>query len=226
MNFRWRMDTTFAYQNRRVLALATAGGFILHAALAATVTYPLARSTAGVKNDSIAAARRVESLEKTKARLLAVEAQIEKNQKGLNEFYTKVLAQKRERLTLFLRELRRMAAHDGIRYTSINYNLERLKSAPGVVCFETELPVEGVYDAIRKFVSAIENNDALFLTVHHMSLRSMAVDRFDQIKIDIGVSTYFLDLEEKEKTSPSETDVEDASPSSGAGTMESQGAAG
>jgi hypothetical protein len=190
--FRAVFDATFAYRNRKVLAAAAGAALILNVLAAALLTVPMARAAGGVDRQAEEAGQRLLSLEKSIERILAAEDQLSANREGLRYFYSDVLSNKPERMTFYMRELRRMATQSGIKIENISYGTQMLKDAEGVMRFSSTLPVEGIYDAVRRFVSAIENHSDLFLSINRIALRSLATGRFDQIKLDIEVATYFL----------------------------------
>jgi hypothetical protein len=218
------LPKTFAYDNRRLLLIAAAVALAAHGLAAGLATVPLSRSAASLDKERQTLEKEVRSLEAERDELVALEEQLEKNRDGLEHFHKEVLSTKRERMTFFQQEIRRMAQQAGVRLETIGYSVEEVREAPGspgtvslgpawgdagagaLVRFSTTLPLEGTYRAIRKFLSAVENNPNLFLVIKQLTLRSKAVDRFNQISLNVKFSTYFFEFEGVEpKTGESPT---------------------
>lgn len=200
-------DATFAYRHRGTLAAALAAGFLANAVLAA-VTYPVARSVRSLRADAEATARRVENLDKTRARVAAAEAMFRDNREDITYFYEDILSTKRDRLTYYLREIRQMARAANLQIPSITHTTESPKDQPDIVRFGSSLPVEGTYDSLRRFISAVENHPDLFLTVNRIALRSAVTGRFDQIKFDMTVSTHFMHTDADAEPPAAEAEAE------------------
>jgi len=202
MNWMRVFSKTFAYENRRALLAAAGIALAANAALAVLATYPLHRLAVAAENEDRDMHRETENARLKLERLATFEGQVAVNRKNLETFFDSVLSTKNERMTFFLRELRRMAQASQISYTDVVYQRASVREVEGVIRFGTQLPVEGTYDSVRRFISAIENNRALFLIINHVSLRSQTVTRFDIIKLDVDVTTYFLDSELPADDSP------------------------
>jgi hypothetical protein len=214
------LPKTFAYDSRRLLLIAAAAALAAHGLVAGLVTVPLSRSAASLDKERQALEKEVRSLEAERDELVALKGQIEKNRVGLERFHREVLSTKRERMTFFLREIRRMAQQSGVRLETIGYNVEEIREsrkargaapsglglgdaeASALIRFSTTLPLEGTYGAVRKFLSAVENNPELFLVIERVSLRSKAEDRINQIDLNVEFSTYFFELEGDEPWLP------------------------
>lgn len=197
MNMNWTRSfhKAFAYEHRKPLLAATGIALAANVALAALATYPMHRFAVAAENEARDMHRETEIAKLKLDRLAAFEEQVAENRKNLETFFDKVLSTKNKRMTFFLRELRRMAQASQIAYTSVAYQRATVREMDGVIRFGTQLPVEGTYDSVRRFISAIENNRALFLIIDHVALRSQTVTRFDIIKLDVKVATYFFDAE-------------------------------
>ncbi|UCF80108.1 MAG: hypothetical protein JSV08_06190 [Acidobacteriota bacterium] len=207
------LPKTFAYDNRRPLLIVAAAALVAHGLVAGLATVPLSRSATSLDKERRALEKEVRSLEAERDGLVALEGQIEKNRDGLEYFHREVLSTKRERMTFFQREIRRMAQQAGVRLETIGYSAEEVRENRGLpgavnlgpawtdagegalVRFSTTLPLEGTYRAIRKFLSAVENNPGLFLVIKRLTLRSNAADRVNQISLNVEFSTYFFEFE-------------------------------
>jgi hypothetical protein len=204
---------TFAYDNRRLLLIAVAAALAAHGLVAGLVTVPLSRSSASLDKKRLALEKEVRSLEAERDELVALDGKLEKNREGLERFHREVLSTKRERMTFFQQEIRRMAQQSGVQLETIGYSVEEIRESHGslgaarssparmgagagvLVRFSTTLPLEGTYRAVRKFLSAVENNPDLFLVIEQLTLRSKAADRLNRIDLDVEFSTYFFELE-------------------------------
>jgi Tfp pilus assembly protein PilO len=185
---------TFAYEHRWQIGAFLGAGTLAHLLLFVLATLPMGYRAATLRQEVQAEEKKHREIKKTYDAWHALDEKIVFTRSGVEEFYRSVLSTKRERMTLFQKELRRMAGEAGLLLTDIGYQSGAVQEG-GVVRFTSVLPLEGTYNSMRRFISLAEANSNMFMAVEAVSLRSAAADRFDQVNLGITISTYFLESE-------------------------------
>lgn len=117
----------------------------------------------------------------------------------LDTFYRDVLSTKQDRMTAFQGELRDIAVKFHIDPSTITYAKEESKKDQ-IVKFSATMPLNGSYENLRQFMSAIENSDN-FMTISNILLAD-SKEGGVILGLSITVCTYFFDPELTPKQEP------------------------
>ena len=106
----------------------------------------------------------------------------------LKHLFEDVLSSKEERLTAILREVRQLAASNGMDPERIAYSVSAMPRAE-LVKFGISFPLAGPYETLRKFIRQVEDSPN-FLVIEDVSL---AGDRAQGLELKLGVklTTFF-----------------------------------
>jgi Tfp pilus assembly protein PilO len=115
---------------------------------------------------------------------------VRSGQQTLQTFYDQVLSTKRQRMTSVQKEVRDIATKFQITAESINYATDFYKGEK-VVKFSAILPLNGSYENLRSFVSAVENSEN-FLVIDSITLTD-SKEGGVILTLQITLSTFFVD---------------------------------
>ena len=138
-----------------------------------------------------------QSLERRSAELAAlrdvvdrqseVVTRVRQNKQQVESFYGTRLATSQERLTIILREVRRLATSAGLEPSSITYPEDELAEY-GLEERGADFGVEGSYVALRRLINLLELSDS-FLTLEEVTLSGR--DGAANLRINLRLSTLF-----------------------------------
>jgi Tfp pilus assembly protein PilO len=122
----------------------------------------------------------------------------------LQTFYDEVLSTKRERMTTVQREIRQIAGKWNINPETISYQRDVFEE-DRIVKFSLVVPLDGSYENLRAFVSAVENSEN-FLTIESIGL-SDSKEGGVILSLNVTLVTYFLDpdIQPKERAAAGRT---------------------
>ena len=158
---------------------------------------------------------RLHQLENRKAQVKTLEGYVAALAKAEGDIKNLVgsLATKRERMLRVQVELAKLAKRFGINLQRIRYENEFLYDER-LERFAMTVPLKGGYDALRKFLQAVEQSEE-FLVVEQVALANKE-DGQQAVELDITLSTYFVapdilappEAPQKKKRRPAEANPE------------------
>ncbi len=104
------------------------------------------------------------------------------------------MAPMRDRLVPFLNDVIRRAEASGLRPDRITYSVKR-DTKSGLVYFSAHFDVKGSYEQIRRCVFALETSPQ-FILLEGLTLRGVDAATSLDVGVQLGVGTYFADLDE------------------------------
>jgi len=110
--------------------------------------------------------------------------------RSLHTFYDEVLSTKRQRMLAIQKEIRDIAKKFNISPESIAYARASNKNDP-IVKFSANIPLNGPYESLRAFISAVERSEN-FLIIESVTLTDSREGGVI-LSLNIVVSTYFFD---------------------------------
>jgi Tfp pilus assembly protein PilO len=130
---------------------------------------------------------------KRKEKVDAMKAEYDRvmgGRRSLQTFFQDVLSTKRERMPAVQQEIRDIAAKFQIKPENIAYSKDVFKG-DRVVKFAAVLPLNGSYENLRAFISAVENSQN-FLVIDSIALTDSKEGGI-VLNLQITVATYFVD---------------------------------
>lgn len=161
--------------------------FLANAGVFAVYRMGYAGQVQSLEEDLSTATAQLERLEKDRRRREQFLARVEANSEGIAELYAERLSTRRERLTEFSIEVKRLARQAGLDPQAISYPEEQIESY-GLVKRSFNFGVQGTYAELRRFINLLEESPS-FLTLEGVTLAqgSQGVE----LRMDLELSTLF-----------------------------------
>jgi Tfp pilus assembly protein PilO len=171
------------------------------AALVALNVVWLAGVRGAVLGRGSALAQQVAAAQSEVARLEGQARQLEQSAKALANLRENLgtlrqeqMAPMRERLVPFLNDVIKRAEGAGLRPDRITYSVKR-DTKSGLVYFSAHFDVKGSYEQIRRCVFELETSPQ-FILLEGLALRGADAATSLEVGVQLGVGTYFADLDE------------------------------
>ena len=146
-------------------------------------------------------ARQVTSTQAEVAKLESQERELEREsqalarlQENLGALRREQMAPMRERLIPFLTDLFKRTEEAGLRPDRVTYSVHREKRS-GLVYFSAHFDVKGNYEQIRRCVFELESSPQ-FILLEGLALRGSDAATSLDVGVNLGVGTYFADVDE------------------------------
>lgn len=182
---------TLLFDARRSLRWALivgAGLLAIDVAVYAFVVRPRVRAYENLESTRSAFDTELLEAERTKDALEAYHQRLGATEQNTDTFRKDVLGSKQEKSIEIQREITQIAIEFGIDPESVSYDNTDLDD-DGLERFMIEIPLEGDYPSLRKFIARVEQSKS-FLIVDRVNLSSTKEGGLDLL-LSIGVTTYF-----------------------------------
>jgi len=136
----------------------------------------------------------VAKLERQAQQLQHAEQALANLQENLGALRKEQMAPMRDRLVPFLNDVIKRAEASGLRPDRIAYSAKR-EPKSGLVYFSARFDVKGSYEQIRRCVFELETSPQ-FILLEGLTLRGADTATSLDVGVQLGVGTYFADLDE------------------------------
>lgn len=119
--------------------------------------------------------------------------------RSLGTFYSEVLSTKHDRMTAVQKEIRDIAIKFNMNPETVSFSKEIFEDDQ-VVKFSTVMPLNGSYENLRQFISAVENSEN-FLTITGILLAG-SKEGGVILSLNVTVATYFFDPDVAQLSAP------------------------